>query len=133
MYFFTLSFPLNVFVCIFCSPLSDCESSVASCTELIAALEALTVELQENGNRPTESLGGNPSGDLEEGEEGISFASEDETITRTNSGVSAGMEEVRARMSPFKSIPAVDSITRMHVAEKEKILLECKNQIKVNL
>lgn len=114
------------------SPCSDCESSVASCTELIAALEALTIELQENklqeNKRQQEKQGTGVKEDHAE-TEGHSTAGEltrVDTLTRMNCGMAA----LEGRQSPVKSLTA-ESATKINTAEKEKILKECKTQIKV--
>ena len=60
----------------------------------------------------------------------MSIASEDGTLTRTSSNATT-LEDSRG-LSPVKTLTNVtDSVSKINLAEKEKILMECKNQIKV--
>lgn len=97
-------------------------------------MEALTVELQED-KRKLEK--GGEQKEEEEEEEGRGDDVENEgnpsgnrnTLTRTSSGTAA-VEEGKGRQIPTKSL-TTDSAAKINMAEKEKILMECKNQIKV--
>lgn len=95
-------------------------------------MEALTVELQENKLR-LEKEGGEEEDDEEAGgndagNEGNPPGNRN-TLTRTSSGLAA-LEEGKGRQSPVKSLNT-DSTAKINMVEKEKILMECKNQIKV--
>jgi hypothetical protein len=92
-------------------------------------LEALTIELQEeSGDRqlPMEDFSGDTPGDPEPGIT-MSVASEEGTLTRTNSNATT-LGDLRGTQT---TLTAMDSVNKINLAEKEKILLECKNQIKV--
>ena len=124
-----------------CSPCSDTESSIASCSDLVAALEALTIELQQEKERQL-------SESKAEEDEELHTSIENETaeptrehtpIIRTGSGLgTTGREEGKAgglvgagRQSPVKSLTLTHTDSTKSMIEKEKILNECMNQIKV--
>ncbi len=119
---------------------SDSESSIASCSDLVAALEALTIELQEK--RLSESKAEEEELHSSVEKESTELTREHTPIVRTSSGpgptamTTATGEEGSAvssigagRQSPVKSLTHAESATSM--AEKEKILNDCMNQIKV--
>ena len=106
------------------SPCSDCGSSIASCSELVEALEALTIELQQDQRQK------DIQGDSEAKEEELLVPSSTEAKSSTLTRSSTTPDEGRRGQSPVKSL-TTDSVVKIDMAEKEKILNECKNQIKV--
>jgi len=134
---------INHFHLSHCSP-SSSESSEDDCTEQIAALEALIVELQETKR------------DMEKDEDTISLIAETmeagdvivaQDFPAHKEGSSAGEPGTpsdpplswveRPPHSPLKhgsslDLPTLDKKKRIEeMEEKEKILSECRNQIKV--
>lgn len=107
------------------SPCSECESSIASCSDLVEALEALTIELQQDQQRQMDIQG---ESDAKQEELVVSSSTDAKSSTLTRS--STDTEEGRRGQSPVKSL-TTDSVVKIDMAEKEKILKECKNQIKV--
>lgn len=88
------------------------------------ALEALTIELQQN-QRQMEIQGESETKE----EELVSSSSMDaKSSTLMRSGIDT--DEGRRGQSPVKSLTS-DPVVKIDMAEKEKILNECKNQIKV--
>ncbi len=100
-------------------------SSVASCSELVAAIEALKVDLQLQREREFEDQ------TLQEGvEKEMTLNTEQSSDpARSASGGSGG----EGRISPVKSLSGVTQAQRKNLAEEEKILDDCNNTIKVKL
>lgn len=96
------------------------------------ALEALTIELQQNQLQLESREGGGESEHAQAAEGDATNPSaaleKKSTLTRNNSGLEA-VQEGKGRQSPVKSL-TTDSV-KINMAEKEKILNECMNQIKV--
>lgn len=108
------------------SPTSNSDSSVASCSDLVAALEALTIELQQRKQEEEEQ-----AEEVSENREEMMHRKDSggaKTLTRDNCS-----ETTLGRMSPVKSLGGDSGRVKFgDVAEKEKILNECKVQIKVS-
>ena len=119
-----------------CSPSSCSDSSAEDCSEQIAALDALIVELQDTKR------------EIEQREESVGYATDvtDVAVEEASlrSEVAEGkscadpMESLSLRQqSPIKHVSSLDLVMfdkkkRIEVMEeKEKVLNECKNQIKV--
>lgn len=144
------------------SPTSDNESSVASCSDLVAALEALTIELQQEKKNSENKEKEEEEDRKEEEEEHTSAENENSrrrnnTLTRNNcdgeeekvwrhsplqSRTGAGGRQTPlksltgagGRQSPLKSLTGESGKIKVgDMADKEKILNECKNQIKVSV
>ncbi len=88
------------------SPVSSRCSSVNDCSELLAALEALTTELQAVEARNVETS--------------IPGPAEDDFVKVTLDGIEEAPNDDK------KNLRSLD------LAEKERLLTECKNQIQVS-
>ncbi len=126
------------FVCvcvIWCSPSSISEYSEEDCSEQMAALDALIVEIQETKRG------------LANMEEDIYVSDFDDVAPQENSGmpdrehsvsaVSLESSRTERQLSPVKLGSSLDIVLLeqqkriKEMEEKEKILNECRNQIKV--
>ena len=98
----------------------------------MAALEALTIELQQkkqdNDEQQPEDMCENHDEVVPPPEEFAASGHDNKTLTRNDSSVIT-----LGRMSPVKSLGGDSGKVKINdIAEKEKILNECKTQIKVS-